>query len=250
MSSHTEEILYTPQPRKWGAAWKALKQLMATPEDTTQVFRIMKSLAGNSLFNEFKKFRSTEAGAHILNERISLFDTLTNREYLAQLPEGSLGKTYYDFCQREGISPEGLVEASQEEYEGFEDKNLEFYANRTRESHDLWHVISGYGRDGLGEVCVVAFSYAQTKSLGFAAIAVMGAYKFKGDYPDSNIWSTMWQAYRNGKKAEWLPGIEWEKLMDKPLTEVREILNIKTPAKYQKLDHVIAGTRPEALAAS
>ncbi|MCK0069114.1 ubiquinone biosynthesis protein COQ4 [Kordiimonas laminariae] len=248
MSSHTEEIKYTPQPRRWGDAWRALKQLMETPEDTTQVFKIMKALAGNSLFNEFKRFRKTDFGAKVLEERINLFDTLTNRDYLSKLPEGTLGKTYYDFCQREGISPEGLIEASAEEYEGFEDKNLEFYANRTRESHDLWHVVSGYGRDGLGEVCVVAFSYAQTKSLGFAAIAVMGAHKFKSDFQDANIWSTMWQAYMNGRKAAWLPGVNWEALMDKPLEEVREFLNIRTPQKYQKLDHVIAGTRPEVLA--
>jgi ubiquinone biosynthesis protein COQ4 len=34
--------------------------------------------------------------------------------------------------------------------------------------HDIWHVLTGYRRDALGEACLVAFSYAQTRGLGWA----------------------------------------------------------------------------------
>ncbi len=249
MPSKTITIEDVPRKREWRAAWKALRQLIKTTEDTTQVFKIMVALGGDSLWKEYRRFRNTETGERIIQQRISLFECLTNRQYLSKLPLGTLGRTYYEFCKREGISPEGLIDASEREYEPFKDKGLEHYAHRTRDSHDLWHVLTGYGRDGLGEVCVVAFSYAQTKSLGFAAIAVMGAHKFKQDFPNRNIWSAMWQAYMLGRKCSWLPGVEWETLMNKPLEEVRSLLKIQLPTKYNKLDDVIAGTRPEVLAA-
>ena len=51
---------------------------------------------------------------------------------------------------------------------------LAWYGRRMRDVHDVWHVLTGYGTDGLGEACVVAFSYSQTKSLGFALIAHAG----------------------------------------------------------------------------
>jgi len=239
---------YVPAKREWRKAWRALKQLIATPEDTNQVFIIMRALAKDAFWNEYQRFAKTAFGKRVLREEIELFDTLTNREYLAGLPLGSFGRTYYDFCQREGISPEGLIAAGEGHYDDFTDEGMYRYARRTRESHDLWHILSGYGRDGFGEACVVSFSYAQTKSLGFAAIAVMGAFHFKKQFPHASVWRAVWQAYRIGKKATWLPGVNWEALMHLPLEEVREMMNVDKPGLYSTAADVIAGTRPEVLA--
>ena len=240
---------YVAPRREWRKAWRALKQLIETPEDTNQVFIIMRALAADAFWKEYLRFKKTAFGQKVLSEEIELFDTLTDREYLAALPEGSFGKSYYDFCQSEGISPEGLVEASDGHYDDFTCDDMLRYARRTRESHDLWHVLTGYGRDGFGEACVVAFSYAQTKSLGFAAIAVMGAYHFKKSFPHASIWAAVWQAYRAGRQVEWLPGVDWESMMALPLEEVRRKLNVPKPGKYTTQATVIAGTRPEAYAA-
>lgn len=240
---------YVPPKREWRKAWRALKQLIQTPEDTNQVFIIMRSLVKDAFWTEYQRFAKTVFGQRVLREEIELFDTLTNREYLAGLPLGSFGRSYYDFCQREGISPEGLIAAGEGHYDDFTDEGMYRYARRTRDSHDLWHVLSGYGRDGFGEACVVSFSYAQTKSLGFAAIAAMGAFHFKKTFPHASVWRAVWQAYRTGKKTTWLPGINWEALMHLPLEEVRELLNVDPPTLYVKESEVIAGTRPEVLAA-
>ncbi|MCH7742450.1 MAG: ubiquinone biosynthesis protein, partial [Proteobacteria bacterium] len=50
----------------------------------------------------------------------------------------------------------------------------------------------------------------------------------------------MWQAYRAGKKAAWLPGLDWESLLQRPLEEVRQLLNIQPPVKYQEVLEGIA----------
>lgn len=231
-------------PMEFRTAWHALQALIADPEDTKQVFTIMRALTGKSLWKQYVKFRGLETGRQILAEQRDLLVTLADREALRQLPEGTLGKTYIDFMEREGITAEGLVEASEESYDEFTDKDLERYVMRTREMHDLWHVVSGYGRDGLGEVCVVAFSYGQTKSLGFAAIALMGAYEFRRQFPGSRIFRAAWKAFRTGRKAKWFPGLDWEYLLTQPLEDVRRDLGIPEPTDYLALEHVIRETRP------
>jgi len=231
-------------PMEFRTAWRALQALIEDPEDTVQVFKIMRALTGKSLWKQYVKFRNSTTGQKILNEKRDLLTTLADRDALRRLPEGTLGKTYIDFMEREGITAEGLVEASEETYTEFTDKDLERYVMRTREMHDLWHVVTGYGRDGLGEVCVVAFSYGQTKSLGFAAIALMGAYHFRQLFPGSSIFRAAWTAYRAGCKAKWFPGLDWEYLLTQSLDEVRRDLRISKPTDYLALEHVIRETRP------
>jgi len=240
---------YAPRKREWRKAWRALKQLVKTPEDTGQVFMIIRSLAKDAFWTEYLRFKKTEFGRRVLRDDIELFDTLTNRDYLQSLPQGSFGRVYFDFCTREDISPEGFVAAGGDSYDNFPAEDMYRYARRVRESHDLWHVITGYGRDGFGESCLVAFSYAQTKNLGFAAIAAMGAFHFKRKFPKAPIWTAIWQAYRIGKKTAWLPAFNWEAIMHLPLNEVQEMVNAGKPKLYEAAGEAIAGTRPEVYVA-
>lgn len=240
---------YTPPKMDFKGAWQALKALMADKEDTAQVFKIMGCLTGKSLWKKYQQFAKTEVGSRVLAENIDLLDTLADRDALAALPEGTLGRVYLDFMIREGISAEGLAEASDGRYEQLTHDGLQRYAIRSRDMHDLWHVVSGFGRDGLGEICVVAFSYPQSGSHGFGAIALMGLVNMMKEYPKRGTWKAVWQAYRMGKKAAWLPGQDWEKLLTLPYEEVREMLNLSDPTYYAALDDIIANTRPEAIAA-
>ena len=52
-----------------------------------------------------------------------------------------------------------------------------WFFRRVRDLHDLWHVLTGYGRDPLGEVCLLAFTYAQTRLTGLGAIAFLGTFR-------------------------------------------------------------------------
>ncbi len=54
------------------------------------------------------------------------------------------------------------------------DPQQRWYNARLRDMHDLWHVVTGYGRDSFGEACLLAFSYAQTRNRGIAFIAFFG----------------------------------------------------------------------------
>ena len=71
-----------------------------------------------------------------------------------------------------GIDAQGLVDASEEADRRTGEVPLDadrdwFYA-RLRDMHDLWHVLTGYGRDLAGEATLLAFTHAQTRNRGIA----------------------------------------------------------------------------------
>src|SRR5262245_66621214 len=94
-------------------AVKAVRRLLANPDATEEVFAILRAMRGRSGIRLFERFRNSRMGVRILQERRSLFTTLTDSATLAALPEGSLGRIYQRFMAAENLSPEGLVAPSQ-----------------------------------------------------------------------------------------------------------------------------------------
>jgi ubiquinone biosynthesis protein COQ4 len=115
---------------------------------------------------------------------------------------------------------------------------MAWYARRLRDVHDLWHVLTGYGRDALGETCLVAFSYAQTRSTGFALIACVGARETGRALRGRPVAQAVWQGYRNGRAAAWLPGEDYEALLAEPLEAARVRLRIARPSVYKSIPAV------------
>ena len=95
--------------------------------------------------------------------------------------------------------------------------------------HDLWHVTAGYGRDALGELSLLAFTYAQEQNRGIGAIALYGYWKVGKELPDFNLRKVIYEGYNNGKKATLWSCEDWESLIKLPLDQVREKLNSKKP---------------------
>jgi ubiquinone biosynthesis protein COQ4 len=94
-------------------------------------------------------------------------------------------------------------------------------------------VLTGYGRDPLGEACLVAFSYAQTRGLGWALIALGAALRSR----DPAVVRAIWQGYRRGRASAWLLGEDYEALLAEPLEAARRRLSIRplTPRRAATL---------------
>src|SRR5579875_3066296 len=92
-------------------AFRALRRLMADPEDTAQVFVIFRALRGKSGLKAFRRFAASPTGARILREKRRLLDTLSDRAGLAALPQTSFGHAYFRFMKKEQLTAEGLIEA-------------------------------------------------------------------------------------------------------------------------------------------
>ena len=216
-------------------AIKAMGRLLKNAEATEEVFVIIQALAGDSVERGYKRFITTPHAQTILKQEVSLIDVLAKRDYLRSLPEGSLGKAYLRFMETGNITADGLKEASEVNEKGrFGDPGVETYGLRLRDQHDLWHTLTGFGRDVAGEACLLAFTYAQTRNRGIGFIAFIGALDLSKTFGRS-MFSSMWQAYQMGKEAAWLPGQHWEQLLEKPLHEVRKELGIGTPDCYESL---------------
>ena len=225
-------------------AMRALKNLINDPEKTDQVFVVINAMSGTSLEKTFARFRKTDMGKTILSENRNLLTTLLDRESLRTHDAGTLGHAYLGFVEREQISADGLVDASQLSTDGpadasqlkeeIEEPRFRLFGERMRDQHDLWHVTTGYGRDTFGEACLLAFTYAQTGNRGLGIIALAGLTKLQKAL-GSGARKAMWQAYKAGKRAAWLPQQDWETLLSQPLEEVRQQLRITPPEVYQEV---------------
>jgi len=213
-------------------ALHAIRALLKDPDDTGQVFRIIDALSGNTGERMFRRFRDDPTGARILQERRSLLKTLSDRPALQALPEGSLGRIYFDFTGREQITADGLVDASQHR-DGLWDygPDRQLFGDRIRDMHDLWHVVTGYGRDLVGEAALLAFSFAQTRNPGVGFIVAVALFKAE----ERSTRRQIFDAYRRGRRAAWLPAADWEALLAQPLGRVRDELRVGSPPVYREV---------------
>ena len=226
------------------AALRAMRRLLKDKEDTRQVFVITSSLRGKSALRGAERLRRSESGRAVLAGRRSLLPVLCDRDALSALPAGSFGRAYYDFVTRENISAEGLVEASlvQAQFPA-PTSDEQLYRERIRDMHDPWHILTGYGRDPVGETCLVAFSFAQTKSPGLAAVALLGLVKVSRALPGAPIMAALLEAFRHGRAAAWLPGEDFGAAMHEPLDALRAKLGIAAPKRYREIMDGLASGR-------
>ena len=215
-------------------AIKAIIALSKDNEDTTQVFHVIDALKGSSDRKYFKIFSKSEIGKKILKERVNLLDTLKDKDTLSKLPKNTLGYKYYEFIYKENLSPEELINASESSKKEFGNRTDDeiFFNIRKRDMHDLWHVATGYGRDALGELSLLAFTYAQEQNRGVGAIALYGYWKVGREFPNFNLRKVIREGYENGKNATLWSCEDWEKLIKLPIDEVREKINAKKPKLY------------------
>ncbi len=220
----------------WVHAVRALRRLLADKEDTTQVFEIMRALNGTATAKGYLKLLETGEGGRLAYERTELATLLMDDAWLDSMPAGTVGAVYREFVRAERLSAEGLAEVSRAGAPSIEETHpYAWFGRRTRDVHDIWHILSGYGRDALGEACLVAFSYAQTKGLGWALIAVGAALRSREGPADQPYRKAIWQGYRRGRAAAWLLAEDYERLLMEPLESARRRLNITPPTVYDSI---------------
>jgi len=214
-------------------------RLVRNKEDTRQVFEIVQALSGGAAKRLFARFVATPYGRRVITQPVRLENILSDHETLRALPEGSLGRIYLDFMEGENLTAEGLIDAAGEagiDFRGetqFEDYRRLFL--HLDVSHDLWHVLSGYGRDALGELCNLIFSRAHTRTRGFGFIVFIGALAQKLEQPSAPVLKALAEARRNVRAVAWVPEFDVEEMLPLPLAEVRRRMNITEPVFYNAI---------------
>lgn len=216
-----------------GRALRALRRLLDEPDATENAFLVFYALDPNLTQRRLARFLEHAEGRRLLSERPDLLARLRDRAALAALPEGSLGRAYLAHIERHGLDPGKLVRMRREldaRYAPPADAALQWFTERTLLGHDLWHVVSGYGADSLGEAALLPFSWAQQGGLA-NALLTLGAAQRSWDFPDPSWPRYLWRAWRRGRRARLLDAVPWEELLAEPLADVRRLLAIDAPER-------------------
>jgi ubiquinone biosynthesis protein COQ4 len=214
-----------------------MHHLARNKDNTEQVFELIRAMAGRSMELGYRRLLASPEGGRIAYLREELAERLSDEVWLAQFEPGSVGAAYRDLIHSRQVSARKLAAENRKVRDSDIDAAHPYawYERRLRDLHDVWHTLTGYGLDTLGELCVVAFSYGQTRSLGFAAIAMVGVYKFSASRNGHPYTRAILKAWRDGRRAEWLPALDCLELFSLPLEEARNRLQIPTPQLYNMI---------------
>lgn len=223
------EALYRPL-----RAVRHFQALIKDKEDTSLVFKIFESLPSASFMNRARDLCLSERGEFLRATEHSLPEILDDHAALRRTPKGSLAHAYCDFMEAEGLTAAGLVAEYERAGRPAYPDLLEWFINRSRDTHDLFHVLTGYGRDALGEQCVLLFTHGQAPSQGHLLIGYAGAANIikmvKGS--KAPVLGAVREAHRTGKGAPQLMAQPIRQLLEQPLDEVRGKLRIPQPVRY------------------
>jgi ubiquinone biosynthesis protein COQ4 len=227
--------------RDWRAALDALRRLLSDANDTAQVFRIMRALNAGTAKSGYERLLKTREGGRIAYQRVELAERLSDPAFVGQLPAGSVGAAYAAFLRATGYSAEGLATISRTDDMTREAQHpYAWFGRRIRDSHDIWHILTGYSADEpLGEACLVAFSFAQTKGPGWALIAIGSAIKAWRTPGGKPAVRAIWEGFRRGRRAAWLSGEDYERLLAEPLDTARQRLGLTEPQAYRAMQAVM-----------
>ena len=220
--------------------FKALRhfgKLVQDKEDTEQVFHIIDALKGRRSVRQMARFVATPQARMLLERGEALPPLLDDHARWADCAPGSLARRYVEFMQREGLTAAGLVEESHKfkpKAERFEDL-YEWYIERLRDTHDLFHVLTGYGRDPLGELCLLGFSYEQNHAPGVLFIAWMGARQLARETGlKAPVFAALAEGRRLGSEADKLAHADLLSLLPENIDAVRARLKIGKPEAYRQ----------------
>jgi ubiquinone biosynthesis protein COQ4 len=218
--------------RDWGHALRSVQQLLRNKDDTRLVFEVMTALEGTANADGYMRLIGTQQGGRLAYERTEFARRLMDQAWLDTLPEGSVGAAYRAFIRSGDLSADSSAMISQQADAQVDEAHpFAWFSRRARDVHDIWHVLTGYTRDALGEASIVAFSYAQTRGLGLALIAAGAAFRVRNQRQTPYV-AALWEGYRNGQAAAWLMGEDYEALMREPLEAARTRLRIRAPQIY------------------
>jgi len=200
------------------AAWRLVRSDPAVTTDEAAIVEI--GFARSRLGRRFARWEETIESlqrhpqtAAALRERRP-FGPIVLAD-LERMPEGTLGRVFADHCRAREINP-NLIHVPPDDEVGW-------FLNHLYQTHDIWHVITGWGNDLPGEVGLGAFYSAQLGSPAFfgymSALIFLNVVSRRADL--GAIFAAFSAGYRMGQHCEPLYGVAWDDLWAVPMAEIR-----------------------------
>ena len=175
------------------------------------------------MLDSVRRFRAVPGGAAMLEGRYPPLQPDIDR--LIQLPEGSLGRVYAELIRRLNYDPEFFRPRPTS-------SEAQWLTQRVATTHDIHHVVAGFGTMPAGESGVLAITAAQ---LGFPAYvllttaAQLASFRFQTDRFEE-LSCAVAHGLAIGHQAQCLLAARWEEGWERPVSEWRQQLGISDPA--------------------
>lgn len=212
-------------------------RLVENKEDTEQVFHIIEATKGRKSHAQAHSFITSPEGQRFLRDGVDIPAMLDDHARWADCGPDTVAAHYIAFMQREGLSAAGLVAESHKwaPPESLPQDQTQWYFDRLRDTHDLFHVLTGYGRDALGEASLLGFSYEQNHNLGILFIAYAAARQLgKVSGTKAPLYAAIGEGRRLGRAASKIAHQDIAALMREDIVTARARLNIGRPEVYRQ----------------
>lgn len=248
--SETATTRYPSRPIRPFRAAKAFFDLVGDRDDTRYVFDFFYAVNGRSNEAYYERFFQSDYGKAFLADPEALGRTLTDRKTLESYGPGTLAAAYLHYLDSENLQPLGVHDASVETAPEMMAKLkeewpdlywLQYHGSLT---HDLFHILTGYGRDALGEALLLVFSGLHTGSRGARLLGALAGLRIRAEIPSWPVGRMMKEAVRLANEAEHFPTADLTSLLPLPLEEARARVKIGRPALYQATREAWTGPEP------
>ncbi len=209
----------TPVER-WTKALRALARVVANPEETDQVLEFSHYANAGTMGHRIEKFFADPRGARLYAEHRAIDSRTVDLEKLSALPADTLGHAYASFLRSRGFTPDVFDGPPPD----VSDPRISYVIQRIRQTHDLWHVVTGHDTNPAGEVALQAFTFAQTNAPSTLILTAAGTLRGLREKP--TLPRDVLAAFLAGRRAEKLIAFPWEDHWATPLTEVRAMLGL------------------------
>ena len=227
--AYAEDLTLLSPLTRWKRAVQALARVLANPTETDQVLVFSSYINAASITDKMNVFFDDPDGARMYREHWTIDSKTIDLDKLIALPAGTLGHAYATFLRSHGLTPDVFDNAP----EGVKDPKASYVIQRMRQTHDLWHVVTGAETDTAGEIALQAFTYAQAGAPSAGILAAMGTLRTARENPANvrPLVRDVVAAFARGRRAAKLAVFPWEDHWSTPLVEVRAMLGLPvTPA--------------------
>ncbi|WNG32460.1 hypothetical protein F0U60_01765 [Archangium minus] len=201
---------------------RAVLGMVRNADDANRVFDLIEAMyaSTDTARKVVERMSRDPVLAQVLRERPRLGHV--DVEALSRLPEGTLGRAFVELLREYRLDPNLLRVQEAPDAASYVKAHL-------FETHDLWHVVTGFRPDSAGEMGLQAFYFAQNGSRVSMGVFVVGlVFTFLSRFELCEV--VMPQVARGwllGRRAKRLFGTDWKRLMDRPLAEVRAAFNLE-----------------------
>lgn len=231
-------------------AWQAFWALVGDRDDTRHVFDFLHAVNGKSSGPGFRRFLASGFGRKQLADPEYIDRLLLDRDSLERAGPGTVAATYLHYLDSEKLHPLGVfeaaVDAAPDLHERIERDYPEFAVMRRTMAlqHDLYHVLSGYGRDPLGEAVLLEYSGVQSGNRGTRILGHMAGLRIRAEIRQWPVGRMMRNAARMARESDDIGLTDPADYLYLKLDEARVRMNIKPDPVYRQVRDTWTGPEP------